>query len=125
MIPYPGHELRETGPAALERALIGSLINGDVLPSQLGMAAREFGDPMCRRLFEIMRSMEEKHTGIDYAGVCAMDESMDPAEIHRIWEEQCISSVLIARNVNMLRDAALLQAYRAELQRAIWPSWRR
>lgn len=102
-----GTEAREKNTAALECASLGSVISWDVLPLELCMNAREFDDSVCRQVFEVCLRMEEKRTGIDYADVCMTDEMLDLQTVYGLWEKRCIGSVLIVRNVSMLREAPL------------------
>lgn len=103
----------------LERGVVGSVIGGDALPSQLGITAKELTDPLCSHVLSVCERLEEEHAVIDYAAVCMADETLDAALVHEIWEQMCVSSVLIARNVEKLRDAALMRRFRALLQQAL------
>ena len=90
----------------LERAVIGSVISGDVLPSQLELTGQAFGDPLCGRLFALTQDMERSHRAIDLAGVCMADESLDTDAVIAIMGERCISEVLIGQHCARLRSRA-------------------
>jgi len=91
----------------LERALMGSVISGDALPSQLELEEKDFGDPLCRRLFALCRRMEAQRQAVDLTGVCMADESLDAGSVVEIAQERCVSAVLLQQHSAQLRNKAL------------------
>lgn len=103
----------------LERALMGSVINGDALPSSLMLREQDFADPLCRRLFALTSRMEAGRQEIDLAGVCMADESIDASQVVEIVGERCVSGVLVEQHCARIRERTIRRRCEALLTRGL------
>jgi len=102
----------------IERAVLGSVLIGDMCPSALMLESRHFSDPLCRRLFEALQEMERAGKAIDLAAVCMEYEKLDAGELVAILEEHCVSVVIAEQHCERLRENGRRQALEAMLIRA-------
>lgn len=105
--------------AMIERTLMGSVVNGDVLPSQLGLKEQDFADSLCRRLFVLASAMQQRRQEIDLPGICMADESIDAQQVIAMVGERCISDVLIQQHSAKLRELALERRFELLLRQTI------
>lgn len=98
---------KQESAAMLERALMGSVVFGDALPSSLMLREQDFADPLCRRLFVLTSRMEAGRQAIDLTGVCMEDETLDAQEVVTIVSERCVSDVLLAQHSARLRERTI------------------
>lgn len=93
--------------AMLERSVLASVIEGDVLPSQLALERGHFTDDLTRRLFALLVKMERERRAIDLTNVCMEDETMDAGAVVELAKEKCVSEVIVHQNCALLRETAL------------------
>ncbi len=108
-------EQKPDGVQALERALVGSLMNGDVLPSQLNLNALCFTDLLCRRVYVLCEQMEREHRAISFEEIGMAFEGDDAVAVADVYVQRCVSAVLIGQYAQRVRDESIVRSLRAVL----------
>lgn len=100
----------------LERSVIGSLLMGDGVPSQLGLEETHFTDGLCARVFALMRRMEAAGKAVSLAEVCMADETLDVQRVVDLSQEHCVSTVILDQHCALLRMQSVRRAMETMLR---------